>query len=256
MKTILEHYDFLIAMTALTSLTILLKCACAIKYQILIKETEQMTSTKNKILRSMLTKYESYFKLQLPLKNTESFIKIHLEEFRFLGISLKTLEDCDLFCAFFVFFAMLLNIMGGIYYTLPMNWIFIQVITLSIFLSFLVLSELLFQTRRKGNLFTMHLIHYFDNTLYTKLENQYLYPDKHAAYLQDFFEDTEKEQEHLEKPAATLEDHLAPDMQELLDSLLEESKVTKKINEKKDELMHAASVEKYQLVEDVIKEYL
>ena len=43
LKNILEHYNLLIAMTVLTSLAILLKCICAISYQMLSKEAEQMS---------------------------------------------------------------------------------------------------------------------------------------------------------------------------------------------------------------------
>lgn len=256
LKSMLEHYNFLIAMTALTSLAILLKCICAIKYQILIKETEQMASSKNQILRSMITKYESCFKLHLPVKNTESFVYVHLDNFRFLGIPLKNLENFDLCCGFFVFFSALLNIMGGIYYALPTKWILVQVMTCSIFLVFLGLSEFLFQTRKKGALFTLHLIHYFDNTLSAKLFREYMEPDKRSTYLQEYFRNPAKNTAAAETPAATLEKELAPDMQELIDSLLEEKKVTEQINEKKEQLAHAASLEKYHLVEEIMKEYL
>ena len=45
-------------------------------------------------------------------------------------------------------------------------------------------------------------------------------------------------------------------MQELIDSLLEESKVTKELEQQKDKLMTAATTEKFRLVEEIMKEYL
>ena len=277
----LEHYHLLIGMMLLTSLAILLKCMCAIKYQMLIKEVEQISSSKNHILRSMLTKYESCFKLQLPVKNTESFIKVYQENFRFLGIPLKSLESFDLFCGFVVFCIGLLNIMGGIYYKLPAQWILIQVMTFSIFLVFLGMSEFVFQTRKKGALLTLHLTHYFDNTLYTKFFQKYIQPKEHMAYLQEYFEPLQKEKGVEkkqsfggEKPTATLEKQLSPDMQELVESLMEESEITALIQEKRKQLAYASSMEpsskgfhdleteekgsleKYQLVEEIMKEYL
>ena len=48
---------------------------------------------------------------------------------------------------------------------------------------------------------------------------------------------------------------IAPDMKELIDSLLEESKIDNDINEQQEKLHAAATTEKYRLVEEIIKEY-
>lgn len=45
-------------------------------------------------------------------------------------------------------------------------------------------------------------------------------------------------------------------MQELIDSLLEESKINKELDKKKDKLKAAVTNEKYRLVEEIMKEYL
>lgn len=275
MKSILEHHNLLFTMMALTSAAILLKCLCAIKYQILIKEVEQISSSKNHILRSMIMKYESCFKLNLPVKNTESFIKVHQEDFRLLGIPLKTLENADLLCGFFVICTGLVNIMGGIYYRLPFSWILIQIMTFSIFLIFLILSEFVFQSRKKGRQLTLHLLHYFDNTLYTRFLQKYIHPAEHAAYLREYFEPVSKTQEPYtrEKPAATLEPPLAADMKELTLSLMSKEDAERFEEEKRNQLTYASKgatdafyelpeeyefsgLEKYHLLEEVIKEFL
>ncbi len=270
MKSILEHHNLLISMMVLTSAAIFLKCLCAMKYQILIKEVEQISSSKNHILRSMVMKYESCFKLKLPVKNTESFIRLYQENFRMFGIPLKSLENSDLFCGFFVFCTGLVNLMGGIYYQLPSTWILIQIMTFFIFLIFLILSEFVFQTRKKGKLFTLHLIHYFDNTLYTRLLQKYIYSSEHKAYLREYFDPAPGAQ----KPAATLEAPLADDMKELALSLMNEPEAKKLAEEKRKQLAYASwaeapddlseenedqeflSLEKYHLLEEIMKEYL
>ena len=259
MKTILEHHNLLIAMMIMTSAAILLKCLCAIKYQVLIKEVEQISSSKNHILRSMVMKYESSFKLKIPVKNTESFIKVYQENFRLFGIPLKNLENFDLFCGFFVFCMGLVNIMGGIYYQLPSTWILIQLMTISVFLIFLILSEFVFQPRKKGRLLILQLTHYFDNTLYTRFLQKYIHPAEHTAYLREYFEPLPKKKE----PAATLEPSLAEDMKELALSLMTEKEAEKLLEDKRKQLAYAStedadfsSPEKYRLLEEIIKEYL
>lgn len=266
MKTILEHYNLLIAMTILTSMTILLKCVCAITYQMLSKEVEQMNHTQNPWLKSMLTKFESCYKLKLPMQNPASFVKFHLERYRLAGISIKTLEGFDMFTGFITTGCALLTIMGGVYYNLPIDWIVIQSITLVLFLFFLGISELLFQTRRKRNYLQIQLENLFSNTLHPKFISQYIYPEQRHAYEQEYFSREEQEQKEALPHLATTEEpqekkdtpihSVAPDMQELIDSLLEESKLTEELEQKKQELTTAAAQEKLHLVEEIMREYI
>lgn len=252
-------------MTILTSLAILTKCVCAISYQMLSREAEQMNSTKNAWMKGMLTKFESCYQLKMPMQNPGSFVKLHLERYRLAGISLRTLEGFDLFTGCIITGCALLTIMGGIYYKLPTDWIVIQSITLVLFLFFLGISELLFQTRRKRHILQIKMEHYFANTLHSKLMNQYIYAKERQEYQQEYFLPEERESEDFPTVANTEESKkesaasirsVTPDMQELIDSLLEESKITEELEKKKQELTTAAAKEKLLLVEEIMKEYI
>ncbi len=278
MKHLLEHYNLLFAMTILTAVAILLKCICAIVYQMLLRDSEHVTSTKNKWLRSMITKYEACYKLQMPIYDTDTFIRTYLEQYRLFGLSMNTLEKSDYFCGLTVSGCTLFGIMFGIYYGLPDRWILIHSMTLVLFLIFLPMSELIFQVRYKKKMLRLQLLNHFENNLRSRLEGQYLYPEKRAAYQQEYFQTEDKqlqpEKEKAEdkqmlpdngqQPEAAATHHqtkeepqqLEPDMQELLDSLLAENKITKELKETEEKLSAAATREKYQLVEEIIREYL
>lgn len=279
MKNLLENYNLLFAMTMTTAFAILLKCICAIIYQILLRDSEQIANTKNKWMRSMHTKFEACYKLRIPVHNPSCFVKNYMEHYHFLGLSMKSLENTDIFCGLIISGTTLLCIMGGLYYELPALWIFIHSMTYLFFLLFLATAELLFQVRHKRKLLHLQLLNYFENTLQGKLENQYLYPEENEAYQKAYFEkeadnrkkeldehtaeaastqDTKKDSE--QNPEIEFQEEYGPvisaDMQELIDSLLEESKVTKELEQKKDKLMTAATTEKFRLVEEIMKEYL
>lgn len=263
MKQFLENYNLLFAMTILTAFTIAFKCICAMIYQMLLRDSEQIPSTKNKWIRAMYTKFEACYKLKIPIHNPDCFVKSHLAQYHFLGISMKTLENTDIFCGLAVTAATLLSIMCGIYYDFPVRWTLIHSMTLVFFLLFLAAGELMFQVRHKRNLLHLQLLNYFENTLQAKLENQYLHPEERKAYENAYFETEEetgkKEQEQKEEQAAAAAEHpatsITPDMQELIDSLLEESKLTEEISKQQEKLHAAATSEKYHLVEEIIKEY-
>lgn len=253
-------------MTILTAIAILQKCICAIIYQMLLRDAEQIGNTKNKWMRTMHTKFEACYKLRVPVHNPSCFVKNYMEQYHFLGFSMKTLENTDIFCGLIVAGGTLLGIMCGIYYELPARWIFIHSMTLAFFLLFLAASEILFQVRHKRNTLHLRLLNYFENTLQGKLENQYLYPEENEAYQNSFFEEEETtEARKEEEPSVddiTIDQEeayaptISPDMQELIDSLLEESKINKELDKKKDKLKAAVTNEKYRLVEEIMKEYL
>ena len=262
MKQFLENYNLLFAMTILTAFAIAFKCICAVIYQMLLRDSEQIPSTKNKWIRAMYTKFEACYKLQIPIHNPDCFVENHMAQYHFLGISMKTLENTDIFCGLLVTAATLLSVMCGIYYEFPLRWTLIHSMTLVFFLLFLAAGELMFQVRHKRNLLHLQLLNYFENTLQAKFENQYLHPEERRAYENAYFdqeEETNKKEQNGEQIAAAASKQLAtsitPDMQELIDSLLEESKITEEINEQQERLHAAATTEKYHLVEEIIKEY-
>ena len=265
MKKLLENYDLLFAMTILTAIAILIKCICAIVYQVLLRDAEQIGSTKNKWMRTMQTKYEACYKLRVPIHNPSCFVKNYMEQYHFLGFSLKTLENSDIFCGLIVAGGSLFGIMCGIYYEFPIRWILIHSMTLGFFLLFLGTSEILFQVRHKRETLHLRLLNYFANTLQGKMENQYLYQEENEAYQKSYFSEDDPEkatEEKSDEDDIAIDDQeiyaptISPDMQELIDSLLEESKINKELDKKKDKLTAAVTNEKYRLVEEIMKEYL
>jgi len=262
-KQFLENYHLLFTMTILTAFTIAFKCFCAIVYQMLLRDSEQVPVTKNKWIRAMYTKFEACYKLKIPIHNPDCFVENHMAQYHILGISMNTLENTDIFCGLVVTSATLLSLMCGIYYEFPLRWTLIHSMTLVCFLLFLAAAELMFQVRHKKNLLHLQLLNYFENTLQAKLENQYLHPEERKAYENAYFDSEEetdqKEKEQKEPVMAASAKHsgnpITPDMQELIDSLLEESKIDSDINEQQEKLHAAATNEKYRLVEEIIKEY-
>lgn len=219
----------------------------------------------------MHTKFEACYKLRIPVHNPSCFVKNYMEQYHFLGLSMKSMENTDILCGLILTGATLLCIMCGMYYELPIRWIFIHSMTLLFFLLFLGGSELLFQVRHKRKVLHLQLLNYFENTLKGKLENEYLYPEETEAYQNAYFEKEDKPEAEPEPKtaAASEEPHeqdlsfgdtyspaISSDMQELIDSLLEESRLSKELKQKKDDLMTAAAREKFQLVEEIMKEYL
>ena len=199
----------------------------------------------------MVTRFEANYKLNLPVNNAACFVENSLEHYHFLGMSIRSFENADIFCGLVLTETTLLSIMGSIYYDFSTRWIYIHAMTLALFLLLLCIGEFLFQVRRKRKRICLQLVNYFENTLQPKLENQYLHPEEREAYQNEYFE---QGADVSEEPARDFS--FTQDMQELMDSLAAEQKITRELDEKQEQLKTAATEEKIRLVEEIMKEYL
>lgn len=270
MKDLLESQNLLFAMAILTAVAILLKCICAIIYHNLLHDARKIQTTKNKWIRAMITKFEACYEIKISIHNPECFVSQQLERYRIFKVSLYSLENADVFASVLLLCSSLLSIIGGIQYNLPIKWILVQSLTMVFMISLLVLSEFLFKIRRKKRLLKLQLLDYLENTLQSKLENQYLHPDLQEAYQNAYFDvtsDTDNQEpinnmiELEKKNKAKTKEHkknkINHEMRELLDSLLQEEKLAKDIQKiQGEEISSAATAEKLQLIEEIIKEYL
>ena len=116
----------------------------------------------------------------------------------------------------------------------------------------------------------LQLLDYLENTIQSKLENQYLHPELQKAYQNAYFDITSSlegqdrldhmvqlekmnQKERKEKPKSTF----SKEMRELIDSLVQEEKLAKDIQQiEQENTATAATKEKMQLIEEIIKEYL
>lgn len=274
MKVLLESHNLLFAMAALTAVAILLKCICAIIYHNLLHDARQIQTTKNKWIRAMVTKFEACYKIKIAIYNPDCFITQHLERYQICKISLTSLEHADVLVATLLLCMSLLTVIGGINYEMAAKWIALQSITFLFFISLLLLSEFLFKTRQKRQLLKLYLLDYFENTLQSKLENQYLHPEQQEAYQNAYFDVIATSDESTSEPKekSAKENHstnkkikekdksrqkINHEMRELLDSLLQEEQLANDIKKIQGEIpASAATTEKLQLIEEIIKEYL
>lgn len=270
LKDLCEDRRLLLGMVICTAASILLKCICAIIYHKLLHDSRQLQTTKNKWLRAMLTKYEASYKIRISINDPDCFVSRHLERYHVFKLSLYTLENTDLFAAALLISTSLLALIQGIAGRQPMRQLLLQILIPLFLLSLIGLSEMLFRIRHKKRCLKLQLLDYLENTIQSKLENQYLHPELQKAYQNAYFDITSSlegqdrldhmvqlekmnQKERKEKPKSTF----SKEMRELIDSLVQEEKLAKDIQQiEQENTATAATKEKMQLIEEIIKEYL
>lgn len=284
MRSFLEQYDVLFLMTAVGMVTILLKCISAWMYQRLIQDAGKMATTENRWIRSMVVKFEAYYKLKLPVKNVEYFVERYLYEYHFLGVTMMTWENMGVYGFVTVGMMYIFSMLLGMYYQIAVSQQLIYGTVTLLLLSMIGSAEFFLQIHRKDRILRIHLLEYMENTLRSRMENEYLHPREREAYQREYFEEpvkTEQEKkfeeiarmdgaERMERLVELEREHhqgqddvrmdagFQEEMQELLDLLLNknEQNSEEKTGGEEGKQEVASSEDKMQLVEEIINEYL
>ena len=68
-------------------------------YKSLIRQSDNLAAAKDKQLQQMKTKYESIYRMNCGIKNTEAFVSKMQQQYRIAGTRLTSWENCSIYCA-------------------------------------------------------------------------------------------------------------------------------------------------------------
>ena len=272
MKELLENYNLLFILMALSGVAVLFQAGSFVLYHRLLWDSNQMGTTDNKWMRSMMSKFEAYYKLRISVHNVENFVDRYLYHYHFLGMSLQAWENIGhFFMSVLVAGAGLLCLAGG-YYHLPGSWFWVTGIVTLLLLCVQGVAGMIFNTHKCWCVLRIQVIDYMENTMRARLENEYFHQEETAQYRMDYFVPASGESEqgvsaaqgeslqeaNQEGVAATLEKRAAalPEFRELLNSFLEEMQLDRNISQKQKALSEHTAKERAQLFEEILEEYM
>ena len=277
MKEILKNYDVFYFMMAVAVVFLLLKGIGVLLFRKLLRESGQMATTGNRWMKSMMAKFEAYYKLRISVHNVENFVEHYLYSYRFLGISLESWANAGWYGLAAVTGTGVLAALGGLYYGLSDQWFLLLGMTGAGLFCIYGAAELFLHSQRHSRMLRVQLVDYMENTMRAKLENEYLHEEESRQYQMEYFraEDEKPAKKHpeiKEQPEKELPEQDAAaaaeqgqrgirqnsrEMKELLVSLLEEMQLEKEIQKKEKQLSEYDNTsERARLFEEVLKEYL
>lgn len=281
MKEILENFDVLYVLTGVTCVSILLKFVGFAMYKRLLRDSSQMGTTDNKWMKSMMAKFEAYYKLRISVHNVENFVDRYICHYRFLGLSLQSWEYAGWFMAVATVGAAALFCLAAGYYRLPLEWFMVMGFCVVSLLLIQGAASCFFHMHRSRKLFRIQLIDYMENTMRARLENEYFNQEATREYQMEYFDSGEERTERERKKerreyradeeqvqaAAVMEQSAGAgrqsqwsgsEIRDLLTALVEELQVDKDIEKKQQELSEytASTSERAQLFEEILREYI
>jgi hypothetical protein len=273
LQKMFEENILIYAMIGMCGLGIVTKWLVSLAYKRLIKASDQMGSSKNKLMKLMRLKFETCYKLKIGVNNVDVFVDKYVYKHRFCGILLYTWEN---FSGQLLLICMLTGSLGavlGLIYecgqTIVLSTFFAGIFTSALLITF----ENLLNLNMKKNVVRVNIKDYLENYLKVRLEKEYFNPEVLAEYRNEYFvpevKSTNPMEEILEK--AVEKDENEPEkvelskeeakIQEVVESLT--AAVTEKVLESKPKKQSRRNNKEYQLnkkeekiIQDILKEYL
>lgn len=256
MKEILENYEVLFFLAGIVCVSLLMKFISFGLYGKLLKESNQMGATKNKWMKSMMAKFEAYYKLRISVHNVANFVDRYLYHYRFLGLSLQSWENAGHYASLIMAGFWILSCLAGGYYGMSTKWFLTMAFVFVALLIIQGFSELILNTRKSRKLFRIQLIDYMENTMRARLENEYFHQKENEEYQREYFDEKEEEETQMVKVKPEGRSNHQEMLKELMNSLLEEMELDRDIARKQRLLFKGDDSQRAQLFDEILKEYI
>ena len=165
MLNYLEQGMILYVMAAVCVIGVISRFAANRCYKSLIRQSDNLAAAKDKQLQQMKTKYESIYRMNCGIKNTEAFVSKMQQQYRIAGTRLTSWENCSIYCAAAAF---LIGAVSSLILYLNKGSVQNCVLYLAggslMAAGMIVLSGLMGNSSNKDLLETA-LVHYFENVL-------------------------------------------------------------------------------------------
>ena len=272
MKAQLENYNVLFALMAVCAVSVILKAVSYGLFHKLLWDSNQMGTTGNRWMKSMMSKFEAYYKLHISVHNVENFVDRYLYHYHFLGVSLQTWENMGFyFSGLIAAGAGLCCFLAG-YDGMSAEWFWVTGLVTLLLLCVQGASEVFFDTHKCLRVFRIQLIDYMENTMRARLENEYFHQEATEKYRMEYFKPEDMAAQEVAAAGAETAD-TAGDVQtaaeaagsglpalteikELLESFREEMQLDRDIAGRQNMLSETAAAEKAKLFEEILEEFM
>jgi len=176
-------------MLALCACGILLKLILNLVYSRLIKATDNMAKSKNKLTQMMKKKFETYYVLKIGVNNVDIFVDKYVFRHRFCGILLSTWENIGGQILMLCLLTGSISTILGLIYECGKQQI-LSTFSVGILTSgLLIFLEGLINLTGRKELIRLNMKDYFENILKVRLEQEQVQPELIEQYKKEYLRD-------------------------------------------------------------------
>lgn len=187
-----DDYIFIYGMAGLCVLGTMLKIMVSRTYKRLIKASDNMGSTKHKLMKLMKMKFEACYKLKIGVNNVDSFVDKYVYKHKICGIHLYTWENIGGQLLILCLLAGTIGSVLGLVYNCGKNDILITFFSGVFTSSLLIVVESFINLGAKKSILKANITDYLENFLKVRLEQENFTPEVLEEYRQEYFSSVKK----------------------------------------------------------------
>jgi len=176
-QNLYERDIILYTYAALCGLGILLRFIVNMVYKHLVKQSEDLSKAKNKMLRYIKMKFEACFRLRIGVNNVDSFVDKNVLKYRFCGLLLSTWENlCGQVLMLNLLIVPILAVLGVVYNCGQARILFLGVVGIASS-AVLIIVDKSINLSNKKKMFRINLLDYLENFCKVRLEQEVTSPE-------------------------------------------------------------------------------
>lgn len=174
------------AFAALCGLGVILRFILDIVYIYLVKESDKLGTTKNKLLKHMRMKYETCYKLNIAVNNVDTFVDKNLTKYRFCGLLLSTWENISGQVLLLSFLIVPISAVFGVFLEVDRKVILYTGAVGILGGAALIFVDKMINLPVKKRMIRLNLLDYLENFCKVRLEQEAKDPKKLELYREEY----------------------------------------------------------------------
>ncbi len=195
----------LYSILGLGAFCLLIKFLVSCMYASLIREAGKMGKSEHRLVKMLLSKFETCYQLKMGVENVEIFVDKYLNAYRIIGIHLSTWE---VFGDVTFGVTLLLSLLSNLYITVMqydrktvMEFLLVGIAVCGVVL----LEDMILNLRFKKKCLMVEIRDYLENIYKPRLENQVFRSEEMAKYHREYFDEERAQLDELLNVAAQQE---------------------------------------------------
>lgn len=182
------YYDNLIiyGLAVLCVLGFLNRLILNVVYIYLIKESDKLASSKNKLLKHMKIKFETCYKLNIGVNNVDTFVDKSLTKYKFCGVLLSTWENFSGQVLYLSFLIVPISAIFGVVFEISQQQILYTGAVGILVGSILILVDKSINLSVKKQTVRLNILDYLENLCKVRLEHELSRPEKLEQFRQEY----------------------------------------------------------------------
>lgn len=183
-----ENNIIIYTFAVLCGLGIFIRLILNMVYIYLVKESDRLGSTKNKLLKHMKLKFETCYKLNIGVNNVDTFVDKNLTKYRFCGLLLSTWENFSGQVLYLNFLIIPISAVFGVIFEVDREKILYTGAVGILVGAALIFVDKMTNLPVKKQMIRLNLLDYLENFCKVRLEHEVSQPDKLEQFRKEYLQ--------------------------------------------------------------------